>query len=117
MTEPTALTWEKPEDDPTMSEKTLDEIRYECWVKVHTPGQLSKDVVFAALTEAYDLGRAEERKAMKEHLLKLQDEILDLALGFATHEPGDPRTYYQREAAGVRSAISALDAREESDRG
>ena len=62
----------------------------------------------AALREAV----REDRKALRKALVVLQEELLDLALGFSTDHPGDPRTLYQRESAGVRAAISVLDARD-----
>lgn len=45
--------------------RTLEEITYDAWVAVHTPGNLSREVIFAALREAADAARREERKALR----------------------------------------------------
>ena len=46
--------------------RTPEEIAYDVWVAVHTPGNLSREVIFAALREAADAARCEEREALRK---------------------------------------------------
>lgn len=43
--------------------RTPEEIAYDVWVAVHTPGNLSREVIFAALREAADARDAEWKDA------------------------------------------------------
>lgn len=75
--------------------RTLEEITYDAWVAVHTPGNLSREVIFAALreaadaayesglklgtaqqAEAADAARREDREALTAEIDRLSDQPL-----------------------------------------
>lgn len=56
--------------------RTPEEIAYDVWVAVHTPGNLSREVIFAALREAADAARREEREALTAEIDRLSDQPL-----------------------------------------
>lgn len=63
--------------------RTLEEITYDAWVAVHTPGNLSREVIFAALREAaaaaYEsglkLGTAQQAEAVEEALREEREAL------------------------------------------
>jgi len=97
--------------------KTLDEIAWEIVKRVKDCQNISTDkydcaYVRAALQQARDRGRAEERKALRAWAHKQHAEIDERRKSAGGRHPGWFFTQLEGEDAAINNLLAALDARE-----
>jgi hypothetical protein len=97
--------------------KTLDEIAEIWWngVRYEDLILLAKHRFRAALTEAYDLGRANERKALREWANEQYVEIDERRKSGSGDHPGWFFHQLEGKDAAINNLLAALDAREKGE--